>query len=52
MHGVHCWSRVQRLVAETVYVERETALVVGSDNACSLVILYRSHKSSTSAHCA
>ena len=30
--GVHIWSRVQRLVAKTVYVERETALVVGGDN--------------------
>ncbi len=28
----NCGSRVQRLVAKTVYVERETALVVGSDN--------------------
>ena len=24
--------RIQRLVAKTIYVERETALVVGSDN--------------------
>ena len=30
--NVHCGSGVQRLVAEAVYVERETALVVGSDN--------------------
>ena len=29
--GAHT-ARVQRLVAKTVYVERETALVVGSDN--------------------
>ena len=30
--NVHCGSGVQRLVAKTIYVERETALVVGSDN--------------------
>ena len=30
--SVHCGSGVQRLVAKTLDVERETALVVGSDN--------------------
>ncbi len=31
-------GRVQRLVAKTIYVERETALVVGSDNVLLVVL--------------
>ena len=37
------WSAVQRLVAKTVYVERETALVVGGDN----VLLVRDRPNSS-----
>ena len=32
MHARHAWVLVQRLVAKTIDVERETALVVGGDN--------------------
>ena len=40
-------SRVQRLVAKTVYVERETALVVGSDNVLLGLRIRTAHTAQT-----
>ncbi len=42
-------SRVQRLVAKTVDVERETALVVGSDN---VLLGFRTHVANIQANAA
>ena len=49
MHrAVSAW-RVQRLVAKTLDVERETALVVGGDNVLLVVLLHTPSNMATAA---
>ena len=42
MKSVNTGSRLQRLVAKTIYVKRETTLGVGGDNV--LLVVHTAHR--------